>query len=54
MGVWSGEDCSGITVVSIKGETGYGDITDASESEGPLGETHVSGIPTVVGHKWVR
>jgi hypothetical protein len=44
MEVSSGEDCDGITIVLTKGETGCGETIDASESEGPLGEPHASGI----------
>jgi hypothetical protein len=48
---WSGDYCSGITIVSIKGETGCGETINTSESEGPLGEPQASDIPAVVGHK---
>jgi hypothetical protein len=40
--------------VSIEGGTGCGETTDVSESDGPLGELHASGISVVARHKRVR
>jgi hypothetical protein len=52
--VWSREYYSRIIDVSINGETRCVETTYALESEGPLVETHASGIPTVARHKRVR
>jgi hypothetical protein len=51
MGVCLGDDCIGMTVMSIKGETECWETKDDSELEGPLGEDHAFGIPAVAGHK---
>jgi hypothetical protein len=53
-GVGSGEDCIGMTVVSIKGEIECWETKDDSEPEGLSDKDCTSSTTTVVGHKRVK